>query len=328
MAITSLFYAGDTDTVDWAQGSSRLGYRYAVHGADDFKVSKVTTATHTVSVAPGRASGGGVMDINGDDMPVVLPSVTSGTQWFLVGILRTWQTTNASALAYIAGSSTRQIPPRPTTAGDEDFHPLALVEITAGNTVPTQVVDLRAVGSNSGVLVAQDDLVRSYLTGVGTALRIGDRRWVRITNSSGVASWVDDSEAITITEINGIGAVAEGDSEWARLTSTKLIRDGRRRWLHYEVRRTASAFRAPANGDIANMVIGRLHTQDHPGSIAIAMSGRARSYATSGSISMAGGHLTSDGQIVLNWLTPDFYINGGGAGDGGLFVFDAYWYVG
>lgn len=328
MAISSLFYAGDTDTVEWAQGSSRLGFQYAVHGPDDFKVTRVTTATRTVSVAPGLASGGGVVDYNDDDAAIELPNVTSGAQWFLVGILRTWQTTNASTLAYIEGSSTKQIPPRPMVPGDEDFHPLALVQITAGQTVPTQVADLRAIGSNSGTLVANDDLVRSYLDGVGTTIRIGSRRWLR-TLEGGVPTWVDESEPITITTLTGTSATASQAQGWTRLSESKLVRDGKRRWLHYSTRRIGSAFRGDKDsGDITNQNLGAIHAQDRPGSgIAVVMSGRVRQYANRGAIAACSGYITSGGDIILNWVPPNFYVNGGGSGEGGHITLDAFWYV-
>src|SRR5690606_26207014 len=323
MAITSLFYAGDTDTVEWAIGSSRIGIRYVAHGPNDCKVSVVSNATRTVAIAPGRISGGGVSDYNDAEVTIALPNVTSGTTYFLIGARRTWQVANETTFDYIEGTSEPIIPPRPTDAGDEDFQPLALVPVTAGNTVPGTPIDLRCVGINGGFLVAQHDLVRSYMDEVGTSLRIGGSEWHRVANANGMPAWIDVSAPTAIAEMTGPSATASQGSGWTRRSECRLVRDGKRRWLHYVVQRSGSAFRSSESGDLTDMALGQLHNEDRPASgVIVTAGGRVRSFSNSGGTLLAGGHLTDQGHIVLNSLMPGVYVNGGGANDGGIAIFD------
>jgi hypothetical protein len=266
MAITSLFYAGDTDTVEWAIGSSRVGIRYVAHGPNDCKVSVVSNATRTVAIAPGRISGGGVSDYNDADALIELPNVTSGTTWFLIGARRTWQTDNETVFDYIEGSSDMVLPPRPTDAGDEDFQPLALVPVTAGITTPGNPIDLRCVGINGGILVAQHDLVRSYMDEVGTAIRIGSSEWHRVFNASGVASWIDVGSVAMTETLVGLAATASPIDGWQRQGACRLTRQGPMRRLHLVVTRAGGAptLSSDERGLLGTRSLAVLHDSDKP----------------------------------------------------------------
>jgi hypothetical protein len=199
MAITSTFYTGAVDNVAWARGSGRLGFSYVAHGANDCKVTTVGTGTRTVRVAAGAISGAGVTDVNDSPVDISLPNVTSGSKWFLIIADRVWETTNATTFDYIEGTSTRQLPPRTVDPGVQDQQPLALVRIQAGQTLPQEIIDLRVIGSNNGVMVGFDELCLSYLTDVGTVVRIGETEYVRTISGVGAAQWVINAPAQTGT---------------------------------------------------------------------------------------------------------------------------------
>lgn len=194
MTISSRFYTGYVDNIDWAEATRRLGFRYVVGGFDDFRVETDPTGTRRVKILANGAiaTGGGIEDTaDADELLVLDDAPVDSSRWHLVGLRRVWGATNATEVDSILGTSTKQIPTRPETPGTEDFQPLALVQITYGETLPTAVVDLRAVADNAGILIAFDDLVRSYMDAPGTVLRIGDTtQWVSTYTSGGAQTWI------------------------------------------------------------------------------------------------------------------------------------------
>lgn len=193
MTISSRFYTGFVDNIEWAESTRRLGYRYVVADYDDFRVEIDPTGTRRVKVLANgaHAFGGGIEDTADADELVTFASPVSGSVWYLLGLRRVWGATNATIVDQITGTATKQLPTRPMVPGVEDFQPLALVQITFGEALPTAVVDLRAVADNSGILVAFDDLARSYMSAPGTVLRIGDAiQWVSTFTSGGAQQWL------------------------------------------------------------------------------------------------------------------------------------------
>jgi len=217
MAISSYGYTGAVNNVQWAQMAGSLGFDYVAKGPNDCKVSTVSSGTRTVRVATGSIAGGGVLDINGSAVDISLPNVTSGSKWFLIVANRTWQTSNVTTFTYIEGTATKQLPPRATGFGVEDDQPLALVRIAAGQTLPAEVIDLRVVGSNNGVMVGYDDLCLQYLDSVGTVVRIGDVEWSRALSPAGTPVWVTDGTWATVPTQNGF----MGGSGWETLRARR-----------------------------------------------------------------------------------------------------------
>lgn len=207
MAITSRGYTGAVNSVHWAAMAGSLGFDYVAKGVGDWKVTAVSGGTRTVRVAPGFIAGGGVLDENTAPINLSLPNVTTGSKWFMIVAKRTWQTTNATTVAVIDGTAVKQLPARDTGFGDEDDQPLALVRIAAGQTVPAEVVDLRAVGNNNGVMVGFDPLVLEYLDTVGTVVRIGDTDWTRSLTLAGVPVWSNDTRAAS----HAVGRLVRSD---------------------------------------------------------------------------------------------------------------------
>jgi hypothetical protein len=216
MTITSKFFTGYVNNIDWANHVRAVGYRYMVDGNTDFKVSTNGAVARGYSVAAGSASGGGVRTISDaveSGASYALP-FNAAERWHLIGIDRTWGGTNTSVITSIIGSSSKAIPTRPSTPGVEDFQPLALARVAAGGSSIVELIDLRAIGNNSGLLVVFDALAKDYLNQPGTKLyhdrtmaNGGPMQYERIVDASNAVVWLDskigDSGWITLSTVNG-----------------------------------------------------------------------------------------------------------------------------
>lgn len=168
MAITSYGYPGAiTPGSVWADVQQVLGRRLITPGVDDWEPSINGSAARTVSLAPGRLGGYGVLDVSTALENVPLPEVGSGAQYFLVGANRVWGATNATAPGYVAGTPDRRIPNFPDEPGVQAFHPVALARVTAGSPTITDLVDLRAIAAEPGVYNIFDDLALELIAQPG-----------------------------------------------------------------------------------------------------------------------------------------------------------------
>lgn len=230
MAHTSTFYPGSVNSKEWGEGQGHVGGEYFVASYDAGRVSVVSAATRTVRVNVGRIGGHGVMDTitAAQDIQITdsLP-VGSASKWYLIVARRTWQTTNATTFVAITGTATKQIPSgRNVAPGTIDDQPLALVQITGSSTVPTAIVDLRAIGWGKGAYEAYDDLVLQYMTKVGYRIRIGAVVWERVA-PGGVEAWV-----VQLAETSGVLSLVagysptEGQPRWVRLGSRVFLSGG------------------------------------------------------------------------------------------------------
>lgn len=192
MAITSVGYAGTVDDTEWPQVTRYAGgSTYSVAGAADFNATP-GVGDRAVSIAAGTAAGGGVVDVSDGPVTLLLPSVSSGSRWDLIGLRRHWAT-GITTVERVAGGSTKTIPTRPDDPGIEDVQPLWLLRVTAGQTTVQEFVDLR-VWVGDGGAYANNDLVRSYMDRVGTSIRIGADSWIRKVGSTGLAEWEREVE--------------------------------------------------------------------------------------------------------------------------------------
>lgn len=188
MTITSVGYAGeitDANLRRWA--TSAVGSMY---GVDDFASWRVTPGSgdRAVQIAPGSAFGLGVRDTSDVPTTLSLPSVSSGSRWDLIVGHRDWSASETTH-DFITGSSTKAIPGRDSgLAGTTDDQPLALVRVAAGQAAVQDIIDLRCIPGDGG-MVAFDPLARSYLSRVGTQVRIGDFIWTRNVDSLGNPTW-------------------------------------------------------------------------------------------------------------------------------------------
>jgi hypothetical protein len=244
MAVTFTSYGYDTTTgnpyteLAWATAHPLIGSaRYGVRSAGDWAVSAVPNADRTVSIAPGFGFGSGVTDQTVENETIQLDTISSGSRWDLIVARRDWTpTAGETKFMKINGGSTKAIPGgRLLTPGGIDDQPLALVQVTAGQTQPTAIVDLRCFANNGGV-TANDELVKGYLNQVGTELYINGVEWRYIVGANNVPQWIAANDITTHTPLGATGWSVTGDiiSEPA---GTK-----RRVTVDVTVKRTGAAF--------------------------------------------------------------------------------------
>lgn len=310
MALTSKFYTGPVNNVQWASGVRRLGYRYIVHGYDDMRPSPSGAMVRGVSFQPGNATGGGITDNNDATEVISLASHASG-RWHLAGIRRVWGATNASSFSSIIGTGTKQLPSRPTTAGTEDFQPIALCWVPAGGAAVTQVVDLRLISDSSGIMVAADpdagDLIRGFMSSVGTQLRIGTVDWTRILNGS-TPAW--SSYNHEPTRITGTGAFSGGPGEgWSRRSAgSLLVRHGKHRFFVGVSDKAGAQAVTNSNGGLpADELIGRIGDADKPAN-GLVIPLTCRTTGDAGGVFGGNAFMYDSGNIFLSSGAPNINI--------------------
>lgn len=191
MAIISVGYDGAVNESQWSDMIKKIGSaEYGVVGVGDWKVTSVTAADRTVSIAAGKGWGHGVFDENTANVTVQLDTVSSGSRWDLIAMRRDWTGIGGtSTFVKVNGTSAKEIPVGRTKGpGVIDEQPIALVQVTAGQTQPTAIVDLRCWSGNGG-LFANTDLALTYLDSPGSQVKVSGRLWHRIIGTDGNAAW-------------------------------------------------------------------------------------------------------------------------------------------
>lgn len=201
MAITSIGFAGSVGAVEFAQLAVHQGALYpVVCGKDDLAVTANPGGTLTCNVAPGASAGQGVKTTSTATEAVTFSAVvTPGqTRWDAVVLRRSWASTGSAALVVVPGTAGAGAPMVLPAGVDDSLnsthdHVLALVQITYGNTVPTQVIDRRLQGSKVFTAPALTALppASAALYGMEAALPTGDRYRCR-SDSGGSPAWVSD----------------------------------------------------------------------------------------------------------------------------------------
>ena len=198
----------------WADAHPSIGLaKYGVRSPLDWKVTAVAGQDRTVSIAAGRGFGHGVTDKTVANDTIQLDTIASGSRWDLIACRRDWTpTAGVSAFVKVNGGATATIPGgRNATPGNIDDQPLALVQVTAGQTQPTAILDLRTWAGDGGGLVANDDLVRSFLNTAGTRINIKGVDWVRRVGDNDTNEWVKLGEAGKLALL-GVGGVLAGSA--------------------------------------------------------------------------------------------------------------------
>jgi hypothetical protein len=199
----------------WADAFPVIGQaKYAVRSPLDWKVTAVSGQDRTVSIAAGRGLGHGVTDKTVANDTIQLDTIESGSRWDMIACRRDWTpTAGESAFVKVNGGATATIPGgRQATPGNIDDQPLALVQVTAGQTQPTAIIDLRTWAGDGGGLVAKHDLVRSFLNTAGTRININGIDWIRRVGANDTNEWVQASRVVNgslnaQTVISGLAAV-------------------------------------------------------------------------------------------------------------------------
>lgn len=203
VAFTSKGYDTTVDNpyteASWAEAHPAIGSAtYGVRSPLDWKVTAVAGQDRTVSINAGRGFGHGVTDKTVENDTLQLASITSGSRWDLIVARRDWTpTAGVTKFEKISGGATAAIPGgRLYGPGNIDDQPLALVQVTAGQTQPTAIIDLRTWTGDGGGLVANHDLVRSFLNQVGTHITINGVLWIRRVGANDVPEWANGNGLI------------------------------------------------------------------------------------------------------------------------------------
>lgn len=291
MAITSVGYDGTVDEAQWASMVSKVGsYEYGVDGAGDFSVTQVA-GTRMLSVAGGIAWGRGVMDLSDDTQIIQLEPVSTGSRWDLIALRRTWGPLSGgpTELVVIKGTSSKQIPSgRQNTPGVVDDQPIALIRVQAGLSGIPEMIDLRVWGRNGGQLYAKDDLVRSYISAVGTEINIDGILWQRIVGSNGTAAWVEHGQ--------------RSDTGW-KSTTSGAASGWKVGYINYRakddlvelivsVERTGGSITPSDSGDIPNYVVATVPQAAAPQYWWHTLSSGPSGRTASGSIGAGSGEVT------------------------------------
>lgn len=182
----------------WADAFPIIGQAsYGVRSSTDWKVTAVSGQDRTVSIAAGRGFGHGVTDKTVANETIQLDTITSGSRWDLIACRRDWTpTAGVSQFVKVNGGATAVIPGgRLASPGGIDDQPIALVQVTSGQTQPTAVIDLRTWSGDGGGVIANHDLVRTYLDAVGTRLNISGLDWVRRVGANDTPEWFKAGDA-------------------------------------------------------------------------------------------------------------------------------------
>lgn len=177
----------------WADAHPSIGLAtYGVRSPGDWKVTAVAGQDRTVSIAAGRGFGCGVTDLTYTNDTLQLDTIASGSRWDLIAVRRDWTpTAGVSKFVKVNGGATAVIPGgRNSNPGGIDDQPIALVQVTAGQTQPTSIIDLRTWSGDGGGIVAAHDLVRSFLNKTGTRLNINGVDWLRRSGANDTPEWV------------------------------------------------------------------------------------------------------------------------------------------
>jgi hypothetical protein len=152
VTITSIGYDGSITEVQWAKLAAYLGRTPCVADAAAWKVTAVVGPDRTVRVATGDGYASGVLDTSSATVDVQLATIASGTRWDAIVARRDWTPTPGGGTTFtsVAGTSAQALPAgllvNPGVVADQV---LALVQLTAGQSTPTAVVDMRALPKNA-----------------------------------------------------------------------------------------------------------------------------------------------------------------------------------
>jgi len=214
MAFTSIGYDGTVNERQWAELVPNVGSSiYGVKGAGDLKVSAVPGQPLMVSVAAGTGWGHGVMDTEVANTTITCDAISSGIRWDLIAVRRNWQPLagGPTSVVKVTGTADQVIPDsRKAEPGVEDDQPLALVQWTAGQTQPTNVIDLRCWAGIGGV-IAKDTLALTYLAQLGASVKIGVTEWNYTLGANDMPAWIPGPsiQNIAFTPENGYSFIGQ-----------------------------------------------------------------------------------------------------------------------
>jgi hypothetical protein len=320
MAITSWGYPGSltVDPVKWAKLQQALGVRYMVTSAAALLATPVQAGSRQVQLAAGGFGGHGVYDESTGEL-VQLPTVASGTRYFMLVARRTWGVTKTTTIEVIdAGTSPATLPARNTERGVIDDQPLWLVPLAAGASVPGTPIDLRLIGTDRGVFHANSDLVRQYATWEGVEIIIGSERWRRGASAGSVGAWYSErlapGDKWILPVVSGNGVIVPA-TNWSATNPTSLInrayRDGNHVGLWLQLRlASGQKIEATNPGNFPDTVIGTVTAPFRP-PVDTPFAFLYRGGFTAGSALVGGvGDLKTTGEVALISNSGDYTLFG------------------
>lgn len=249
-------YAGfplTTDAVQWAKSAAYLGGKIPeVAARGSMLVAVNGAATRTCTIAIGTASACGVMVKSDAVESVVFDDVTTSgqTRWDAVVLRRNW-TTNLATFVVVKGTNALNAPQVLPTLNDNPgtLHdqPLALVQLTYGSTIPTQVISLRLPGSKVYTAPGLSSLPTptSDMYGIEVVISSDNSRYRCMLDGSNNPAWIAVSGAVGVelsqtgVLLNNVGWSGGGLSNHAFIAA-----DGRMVDLDIELRRTGATINA------------------------------------------------------------------------------------
>jgi len=265
MAITSIGYpntVGATN-IDWANAQLGLGRGYWTQAGSAVQVTPKSDGTRQVNIGAGWFGAHGVVDHNLSTATVTLPTVASGTRWFMIVARRNWNPGSiGTTFTYIDGGTSNSTLPSRNTDGTVsggsglDDQPLALVPLTAGDTVPGAPIDLRARCYLGDIYHAADERTLQYMAAYGRVIKVGNTTW-----TYGPGGWQPDSKFVRSGP--GLGnelGVSSAGGGWVTVSelNQKLSMDGRYRQLFLQARKAKGGDHvvfSPGSGHVNNTAV-------------------------------------------------------------------------
>lgn len=318
MAVVSFGYPGTINPgVTWAEAQLGMGSRYWVHNFDSVRVIPKVGGSRDVSIAPGFFGGWGVTDYNSESVTVRLPEVVAGTEWFLIVARRTWGVDAASSettFVSISAGTSPVIPARNTDRGVLDDQPLALVPLTAGQTLPGTPIDVRALGVGKEDYLILHELALSYLAEPGVRARLGKTVYQYGMNAAGNGhAWIVDPGpygTVPLPVLSGAGVIT-ASAGWTAASPliNEAIMDGNLVDLRIDLRRTGARIEPNAYGDFGDQQVATILAPFRPDqTFYLQLAYFGGPVESSRAPSTAHLYLYPDGRLILAAGAPNMSI--------------------
>lgn len=321
MALSAAGFDGTIDEISWATLSTLAGTQYAVAGQTDFEVTARPAATLTVNIAAGTAYGHGVKVVSDAQATLALASIASGTRWDAVVLRRDWGGVGGTvSLVGITGTATRGVPAgRLSGPGTLDDQVLALVQLTAGQTQPTAIINMRTwpskVQTVSDLLAITNPTIGREAVVLGVA-GAPDTRWRYQLDATNNPAWNRDTTGYaqhTITPLSQNQVLATSTGWDAFALDNLAIIDGNHVDVWLEFRNEGARLVSDANGSTAPVVACTLLEALWPPkglpAIPIVYYGGTVGAPTATGVYPGMAALNATGGFSIISLTPNVYMN-------------------
>jgi uncharacterized protein YodC (DUF2158 family) len=284
------------------------GLLYGFGGANDFKPTINTGADRTINFAAGEAWGHHVRVMSDAQVSVQSATIGSGSRWDTFVLRRNWSGTGGTASVVISGSAATAIPSAAlSNPGVLDDQLLCLAQITAGQTQPTGLIDLRTRGSK---FILAPSLMSIKDPQLGMLADVGGTFYEYVLNATSNPVWVQQNLPTKQTG-GSVIVTTTGWSAASPLVSRSLVKQGGVD-IQYDVqiRRTTNSplIQFDGNGNIADTTVATLQgpLPDFPVPAVFAAQGGLTSTPSTGfCVDM---DLLTDGTLNLKSGLPNMII--------------------